>query len=98
MKAKVEIDAGICGFQTTANVTSEDGQAVKFDIDTDCDKIRQLGQILQEKGAIDAYQEISPSHDRSQRNPQRLLCRLCSTSRIIQGYACCRRLGFTKRH
>ncbi|HPS56275.1 MAG TPA: hypothetical protein PLP05_11820, partial [Sedimentisphaerales bacterium] len=60
MKATVKIDAGICGFQTTANVTSEDGQAVKFNIDTDCEKIRHLGQILQEKGAIDAYQEISP--------------------------------------
>jgi len=60
MKAKVNIDAGVCGLKTTADVTSEDGQTVKFDIDTNCDKIRQLGQTLGGKGPIDAYQEISP--------------------------------------
>jgi hypothetical protein len=60
MKAKVDIEAGVCGFHTTACVTSEDGQNVAFDVDTDCDKIRQLGAALKDKGLIDAYQEISP--------------------------------------
>jgi hypothetical protein len=60
MKANVEIDAGICGLYTTACVISEDTQNVTFDIDTNCEKIRQLGQTLGEKGPIDAYQEISP--------------------------------------
>lgn len=60
MKAMVNIDAGICGFITTACVTSEDGQHVVFDIDTNCDKIARLSQTLGEKGHIDAYQEISP--------------------------------------
>jgi hypothetical protein len=60
MKANVEIDAGICGFHTTACVISEDNQNVIFDLDTNCDKIRQLGQVLKDKGPVDAYQEISP--------------------------------------
>ena len=60
MKANGEIDAGICGFRTTACASSKDGQNVTFDIDTNCEKIRQLSQSLGEKGPIDAYQEISP--------------------------------------
>ena len=61
MKAKVNIDAGICGFITIACVNSEDNQNVTFDIDTDCEKINQLGQTLGEKGPVDAYREISPN-------------------------------------
>ena len=61
MKAAVEIDAGICGLQTKAQVVSNDGQNITFDVTTNCEKIRQLAQILREKGHIDAYQEISPN-------------------------------------
>jgi len=59
-KAVVDVDAGICGFKTTAVVTSEDNQHVAFVVDSDCDKIRRLGAALKDKGVIDAYQEISP--------------------------------------
>ena len=59
MKSTVEIDAGICGFRTTAAVTSPDGQNVSFDVQSDCEKIRKLGQALQAKGPVDAYQEIA---------------------------------------
>jgi len=61
MKAKIDIDAGICGFMTTACVTSQDNQNVTFDIDTNCEKINQLRQALGEKGPVDAYREISPN-------------------------------------
>ena len=61
MIARVDIDAGICGFQTTARVTSPDGQDVSFDVQSGCEKIRKLGEELKAKGAIDAYQEISPA-------------------------------------
>ena len=60
MKVTVEIDAGICGLQTTARVTSEDSRNVTFDIDTSCDKIARLAKVIGEKGPIDAYKEISP--------------------------------------
>jgi hypothetical protein len=64
MKATVQIEAGVCGFVTTAYVTSEDGQHVSFEVCSDCDKIRQVAAALSERGEIDAYQEISPT-DRS---------------------------------
>ena len=63
MKATVEIDAGICGFCTTATVTSPDGQDVAFEVQSDCEKIRDLGEQLRSKGTIDAYQEISPARE-----------------------------------
>jgi hypothetical protein len=59
MKAIVEIDAGICGFQTTVSAASDDGQNVAFDAKTNCGKIRQLAKAIEEKSPIDAYQEIS---------------------------------------
>lgn len=61
MQAKVEIDAGICGFRTVACVTSDDCQNVTFAIDSGCEKIRALAARLQAHGPIDAYQEISPA-------------------------------------
>jgi hypothetical protein len=61
MKAKVDIDAGICGFHTTAGVTSEDRQHVTFDIQSDCGKIRAVAELLKRQGEIDAFQEISPN-------------------------------------
>ena len=63
MNARVEIDAGVCGFRTSARVTSLDGQQVSFHVETDCEKILGLGCALHEKGLIDAYQEISPEHE-----------------------------------
>src|SRR5664280_2037124 len=61
MKAKAEIDAGICGFKTIAVVTSDDDQHVKIDIHSGCEKIRAMAAALSDKGPIDAYQEISPA-------------------------------------
>lgn len=61
MKATVEIDAGICGFRTTAAAISPDDQNVSFDVQTDCEKIRQLGDLLKTQDPFDAFQEIGPS-------------------------------------
>lgn len=63
MRSHVEVDAGICGFKTTACVHSEDDQHVAFDVASDCEKIVALGAALREKGLIDAYQEISPASE-----------------------------------
>ena len=46
MKAEVTIEAGVCGFHTRAIATSQDGQFVKFDIETDCDTIRNLSEVI----------------------------------------------------
>jgi len=61
MRSKVEIDAGICGFKTIVEAKSENNQYVEFDIVSDCEKIRDLGQELQRNGAIDSYNEINPA-------------------------------------
>lgn len=59
MKTIVDIDAGICGFKTQSVVTSENGQNVVFEVQSDCEKIRRLGEELKTKNEIDAYEEIS---------------------------------------
>lgn len=61
MRATVQIDARVCGFHTWAHAQSEDSQHVRFNIETDCEKIEALATRLQEAGAMDAYQEISPA-------------------------------------
>ncbi len=61
MKARVEIEAGICGFRTAAGADCEDGQNVTFAITTDCEKIGGLAEALKAKGPLDAFQEISPA-------------------------------------
>ena len=63
MRANLEVDAGICGFKTSACVNSEDDQHVAFEVTSDCEKIVSLGAALREKGLIDAYQEISPASE-----------------------------------
>jgi hypothetical protein len=60
MKSKVRIEAGICGFQTDAAIQSDDDQMVAFDVQSGCEKIRSLGELLRGNGPIDAYQEIGP--------------------------------------
>ena len=59
MKAVVDIDAGICGFKTRSVVTSENGQNVFFDVQSDYEKIRRVGAELKMNNEIDAYEEIS---------------------------------------
>ena len=60
MKAKVEVDAGVCGFRTSGVVVSDDEQQVTFDVSSDCEKIRNLIVLMGKSAPIDAYQEISP--------------------------------------
>jgi len=59
MIAKVEISAGVCGFNTTARVESDDDQLVAFHIKSDCEKINVLAARIADSGALDAYAEIS---------------------------------------
>jgi len=61
MRAKSEIDAGICGFHTTVRAQSEDDQFVAFDLATDCEKISRLGDRLKTLGPLDAFEEINPA-------------------------------------
>ena len=61
MNARVEIDAGVCGFHTQATVYSEDDQNVTYEIFSDCENILGLSKAIAKIGSFDAYQEISPA-------------------------------------
>ncbi len=61
MKALVDIDAGVCGFKTSAKASSEDSQHVTFEVTSDCENIRRLVVALKDREPLDAYQEISPA-------------------------------------
>ncbi|NLX05397.1 MAG: hypothetical protein GXY33_09655 [Phycisphaerae bacterium] len=60
MTAGARIDAGVCGFVTNVEVSTEDGQFVRFGIESTCEKIRALAEAIEQLGPVDAYQEISP--------------------------------------
>ena len=61
MKATAQVDGGVCGFQTSVTVSSEDIQHCAFDIQTDCETIQQLAGRLAQEGSVDAFQEINPA-------------------------------------
>jgi len=61
MMATAKIDAGVCGFHTDVSTSSEDGMFVTFEVTSDCDKIRGLGEALMTRDPINAYEEISPA-------------------------------------
>lgn len=54
-----QIQAGICGFTTDVHASSEDYQNVRLNIESTCDKIQKLADMLQQHNPLDAYQEIS---------------------------------------
>ncbi len=60
LNASVKIDAGVCGFQTTAEVSSSDGQTVLFRISSDCVKIKKMAEALCEHGPVNAFVEMRP--------------------------------------
>jgi hypothetical protein len=58
MNALVEVDGGICGFQTRVHAESADQQNVTFRIASACEKVRAFGEALTAKGPVDGYAEI----------------------------------------
>ena len=63
MKAKVVVDAGICGFQTRIHADSQDSQNVTFRIVSDCEKVGAFGEALIAKGPVDSYAELGSGSD-----------------------------------
>ena len=58
---KVEIDPGICKFQTTVSVISEDNKNVEFEIETECELMKKFDSLLKEKTPLMALQELNPT-------------------------------------
>ncbi len=63
MKAKIKVDAGICGFKTIITASSEDNMHVELKVVSPCETIKELAACYQEKTPIDAYQELSPQKE-----------------------------------
>jgi hypothetical protein len=50
---KAEIDAGICGFQTTVRAEAESMRKVRLDIESDCPQIRKAAEQLPEMDMLE---------------------------------------------
>jgi hypothetical protein len=86
MRVKVHIEAGVCGFRTDAEATSEDNQYVVFQVTSDCEKIRAFAERIRETGEFDAYQEISPSCESALLGLAReTLCGCCAACAVPVG-------------
>ena len=60
MKASAIIDAGICGFKVKITADSKDGMNVTLRIGSDCETIKALAKVIQEKKSINALEELTP--------------------------------------
>jgi hypothetical protein len=60
MNVTVEIDPGICGFQATACVSTEDQQTVEINVASECELVRTLVDLWHKNAPIDGYQELGP--------------------------------------
>jgi hypothetical protein len=58
MQAEADIRPGICGFRTLARAETDDGRAVRFHLETDCDNVKRFAALLVEQSPVDAYHEI----------------------------------------
>ena len=75
--AKVEIDAGACGFKVQVDATSADQQHVRLDITTDCPSFAEFKEVIR---AVDAFEEIEPNGKRGKiikQWPRYLHCSAC---------------------
>ena len=82
---KTKVEAGICGFVTEIEATSDDEQNVSFKVKSDCEKIQKLGEKLPK---VDAYSEISTGFEGELYKVIRaelkgLLLRLCGSCRNL---------------
>ena len=62
MKCMARVQAGVCGFSTTVAADSPDDQMVTLEMETDCQKIAALAEVLRGK-EIDGYDEIHAGFD-----------------------------------
>lgn len=86
MKTHVKIEAGICGFKTSAVAESEDSQSVTFHVESDCEKIVRLAAALKMKEPIDAFQEINPAGESVLMTTVReVLCGCCAGCAVPVG-------------
>ena len=83
MKAKVDMDAGVCGFRTSGVVVSSDDQLITFEVASDCEKIRNLIALMGSEPPIDAYQEISPAGESAVMSAARRSLKGCCAGCVV---------------
>lgn len=57
---KATINAGVCGFTTLVTADSDDMQNVSFKIESDCENILKLAELI---SVVDGYEEIGAGFD-----------------------------------
>jgi len=60
MKARAEVQAGICAHHSRVEAETADGRTVTFAIGTTCDNIERFKARLAAEDPVDAYKEIDP--------------------------------------
>lgn len=83
MKSRVETKAGVCGFTTITEATSDDSQQVEFKINSGCEKIRSFADALIAAGPIDAYQEISSRKESLILSTSRTVLKGCCAACVV---------------
>ncbi|HET6495890.1 MAG TPA: hypothetical protein VFH61_11065 [Thermoleophilia bacterium] len=63
MKARVEIDPGICCFDTVVTAETEDGQHVTFEFESECDIMREFATQISEISPVDAIATLGPQEN-----------------------------------
>ena len=77
---RATIDAGVCGFTTRLTAECDDGQRVRFHIESDCENIGDLAGELSE---VDAYHEIGAGFDGALFTTVRARMRGCCAGCIV---------------
>jgi hypothetical protein len=60
VKARAQIDPGICCFDTVVTAETEDGQHVTFAFESECEIIQEFAAQIREMSPVDAIATLGP--------------------------------------
>ena len=63
MKARAQIDPGICCFDTVVTAETEDGQHVTFAFESECEIIQEFAAQIREMSPVDAIATLGPQEN-----------------------------------
>ena len=79
MKMRMQIDPGICKFNTVVTAESEDSQHVTFEVVSECETIKEFAKQLGAISPVDAIATVGPDE-----NPI-----LIKARKLLQTKGCC---------
>ena len=74
MKAKVQVEPGICNFAVLVRAIAEDNQNVTFEFKTTCDTIKEFAERVNKVTPIDSIQSLSRAENPIMTVGRELLC------------------------